>query len=47
MNIKKTKMTIVDNTEINVSNVLIENIEGYIYTWSNTTYSREITRTKR
>ena len=31
MNIAKTKAMAVDNTPINVNNVLIENVEGYIY----------------
>ena len=31
MNIAKTKVMIVDNTPINVKNVLIENVQGYVY----------------
>ena len=31
MNITKTKVMVVDNTPINVNNVLIENIPGYVY----------------
>ena len=31
MNIAKTKAMVVDNTPINVNNVLIENIDGYVY----------------
>ena len=31
MNIAKTKVMVVDNTTINVINVLIENIPGYLY----------------
>ena len=31
MNIAKTKVMVVDNTPINVNNVLIENVEGYVY----------------
>ena len=31
MNIAKTKVMVVDNTPINVNNVLIENLEGYVY----------------
>ena len=31
MNIAKTKMMVVDNTPINVSNVLIGNFPGYLY----------------
>ena len=31
MNIAKTKVIVVDNTPINVNNVLIANIQGYVY----------------
>ena len=31
MNIAKTKMAVVDNTPINVNNLLIENFQGYVY----------------
>ena len=31
MNIAKTKVMVVDNTHINVNNVLIENVQGYAY----------------
>ena len=31
MNIAKTKVMVVDNTPINVNNVLIENNQGYVY----------------
>ena len=31
MNIAKTKVVVVDNTPINVNNVLIENVQGYVY----------------
>ena len=31
MNIAKTKVTVVDNTPINVNNALIENVQGYVY----------------
>ena len=31
MNIAKTKVMVVDNTPINVNNVLIENVSGYVY----------------
>ena len=31
MNIAKTKVMVVDNTPINVNNVLIENFPGYVY----------------
>ena len=52
MNITKTKVMVVDNTPINVNNVLIENVPGYVYlgqhySLKDTTASRKITRTKR
>ncbi len=31
MNIAKTKVMVVDNTPINVNNVLIENVPSYVY----------------
>ena len=31
MNIAKTNMMVVDNTPINVNNVLIGNVQGYVY----------------
>ena len=31
MNITKTKVMVVDNIPINVNNVLIENVQGYVY----------------
>ena len=31
MNIAKTKVIVVDNTPMNVNNVLIENVPGYVY----------------
>ena len=31
MNIAKTKVMVVDNTPININNVLIENFQGYVY----------------
>ena len=31
LNITKTKMMVVNNTPINANNVLIENVEGYVY----------------
>ena len=31
MNIAKTKVMVVDNTPTNVNNVLIGNVEGYVY----------------
>ena len=31
MNIAKPKVMVVDNTPINVNNVLIEHVEGYVY----------------
>ena len=46
MNITKTKAMVVDNTPINVNNVLIENVPATC-TWDNTTASRKRTRTKR
>ena len=46
MNIAKTKVMVVDNTPININNVLIENVQGYVYL-DNTTASRKRTRTKR
>ena len=39
------KMMVVDNTPINVNNVLIENIEGYVYLGQRD--SLKITKTKR
>ena len=30
MNIAKTKVMVVDNAPINVNNVLIENVQGYV-----------------
>ena len=46
MNITKTKVMVVDNTPINVNNVLIKMSQATC-TWDNTTASRKITRTKR
>ena len=31
MNIAKTNVMVVDNTHIDVNNVLIENVQGYVY----------------
>ena len=31
MNLAKTKVMVVDNTPIHVNNVLIENVQGYVY----------------
>ena len=31
MDITKTNVMVVDNTPINVNNVLIENVQGYVY----------------
>ena len=31
MNIAKTKVMVLDNTPINMNNVLIENVSGYLY----------------
>ena len=47
MNIAKTKVMVVDNTAINVNNVLIENVQGYVYLGQHYTASRKRTRTKR
>ena len=46
MNIAKTNVMVIDNTPINVNNVLIENVQGYACTSDNTTSSRKRTRTK-
>ena len=46
MNIAKTKVMVVDNTPINVNNVLLE-MSKATCTWDNTTASRKITRAKR
>ena len=46
-NLIKKNVMVVDNTQINVNNVLIENVKGYVHTWGNTTASRKRTRTKR
>ena len=40
MNITKTKVMVVDNTPINVNNVLIANVQATC-TWDNTTASKE------
>ena len=37
MNITKTKVMVVDNTPINVNNVLIENVPGYTGIYSKAT----------
>ena len=47
MNIARPTMMVVDNTPINVNNVLIEKMSKATCTWSNTTASRKRTRTKR
>ena len=48
MDIAKTKVVVLDNTPINVSSVLIENVLGYVYLrCDNTTASMKRTRTKR
>ena len=31
MNIANTKVMVVDNTSINMNNVLIDNVHGYVY----------------
>ena len=46
MNIAETKTMVVDNTRINVNNVLTENNESYAYL-DNSTASRKRTRIKR
>ena len=35
MNIAKKKVMVIDNTPINVNNVLIENVQGYTCIWDN------------
>ena len=46
MNIAETKVMVIDNSPINVNNVLIENVRGYVYLGQH--YSpRKRTRTKR
>ena len=46
MNNAKTKVMVVGNTPINVNNMLIENVHGYVYLGQH--YSlKEKTRTKR
>ena len=45
MNITKTKVMVVDNIPINVNNVLIENVEGYVYPGKRYSITK-ITRTK-
>ena len=48
MNIAKTKVVVLDNTPINVNNVLIKMSKvTCMPTWDNTTASRKRTRTKR
>ena len=46
-NIAKTKVMVVDNTPINVNNVLIENVQGYVYLGQHYSLLRKRTRTKR
>ena len=31
MNLAKTNVVVADNTRINLNNVLIENVQGYVY----------------
>ena len=46
MNIAKTKVMVVDNTAINVDNVMTGNVQGYVYLGQH--YSiKKITRTRR
>ena len=47
INIAKTKVMVVDNIPTNVNNVLIENVQGYVCTWDNTSASWKRTRSKR
>ena len=47
MNMAKTNVMVADNAPIHVDNVLVENVEGYTYTWDNSPVSRTITSTKR
>ena len=48
MNIAKTMVMVVDNTPINMNNVLIENDQGYVYLGQHYILkSRKRTRTKR
>ena len=46
MTITKTKVMVVDNTPINVNNVLIENVPGYMYLGQHYSLMKR-TRTKR
>ena len=46
MDIAKTNVMVVNNTPINVNNVLIENVKA-TYALDNTTASSKMTRTKR
>ena len=46
MNIAKTNVIFVDNTPINVNNVLIENVQGYVYLGLYDSLKKR-TRTKR
>ena len=47
MNIANTKVMVVDNTPINVNNVLIENVQGYVCMGKHYSLKRKRTRTKR
>ena len=44
MNIAKTKVMVADNTPINVNNVLIENVQGYVYLGQKKNQDKEIQR---
>ena len=45
MNIAKTNVNVVDNTPINVNNVLIKNVEGYVrYSLKEKNQDKEIQR---
>ena len=46
MNMAKTNVMVADNTPIHVNNV-VENVEGYTYTWDKRPVSRKRTSTKR
>ena len=47
MNIAKTKVMVVDNTPINVTNVLIENVPGYAYLGQHYSLNENSPKTKR
>ena len=47
MNITKTKVMVVENTPINVNNVLIQNVPGYVYLGQHYSLKEKNPRTKR